>query len=202
MPRWGIAAAVAIGGLLVASQLLLPGIGERDVEDRLTEHGGEAEVNLSAFPAVRLLFDDGGSFEVRARDLELDIDERAGVFDSLDGFADVDVTIADSTAGPFEIETFELTRSGSGPYRLLSRSEASPAELVDFGADRLGIPGGNLLGGIAGTALSDEPVPIVLDSELVSDDGDIEVVSGGGTVAGIPTGPLGEAITAAVVSQL
>jgi hypothetical protein len=37
---------------------------------------------------------------------------------------------------------------------------------------------------------------------LQSDDGRIVVVSGGGTVAGIPTGPLAELITSAIVIQL
>lgn len=202
MPRWGIAVAVAVVALLVASQLFLPPLGERGVEDRLTEGGGNADVDLSAFPAARLLFDDGDRFEVRAEGLALDVAQRVGVFDRLDGFDDVEVLISDSVAGPFAVESFTLTRHGSAPYRLVSRSEASPAELVDFGADQLGLPGGDFLGGLAGRALSDEPVPIELDTELVSEDGDIEVVSGGGTVAGIPTGPLGEAITAAVVSQL
>jgi hypothetical protein len=38
--------------------------------------------------------------------------------------------------------------------------------------------------------------------ELVSGDDGIEVTSGAGTVAGIPTGPIGELITAAIVSRL
>jgi hypothetical protein len=38
--------------------------------------------------------------------------------------------------------------------------------------------------------------------ELTSEDGRIQVVSGGGTVAGVPTGPLAELITSAVVIRL
>ncbi len=38
--------------------------------------------------------------------------------------------------------------------------------------------------------------------EMESDDGGIRVVSGSGTVAGYPTGPLAQLITAAIVARL
>ena len=37
---------------------------------------------------------------------------------------------------------------------------------------------------------------------MTSDGGRIEVIDGGGTVAGLPTGPLAELITSAIVIQL
>jgi hypothetical protein len=98
-------------GRLVASQLLVPGLAERGVEDRLTEDGSTASVSLSAFPAVRLLFDDG-------------------------------------------------------------------------------------------QALGDPPLPIEPDMELLSSSDSLEVTAGGGTVAAVPTGPVGELITAAIVARL
>ena len=45
-------------------------------------------------------------------------------------------------------------------------------------------------------------VPIDFDMQLLNDDGRLRVVSGGGTVGGVPTGPLAELITNAVVIQL
>jgi hypothetical protein len=200
--RWLIVAVAVVVVILIASQLLVPGIAERDVEDRLTEGGGQASVSLSAFPALRLLFDDGTRFEARGTGLDLDLNQRVDVLDRLDGFNKVDVLMEDLVAGPVEVSRFQLTREGSDPYRLLSSGQASPAALVDLGADALGIPGGDLFGGLAGQALGDAPVPIELDMDLVSSDDGIEVTSGGGTVAGIPTGPIGELITAAIVSRL
>ena len=38
--------------------------------------------------------------------------------------------------------------------------------------------------------------------ELTTDGGRVEVVSGGGNVGGVPTGPLAELITSAVVVRL
>jgi hypothetical protein len=202
VPRWAIALIIAVVLILVASQLLVPGIAERQTEDRLTAGGGSASVSLSAFPALRLLFDDGSRFEARGSGLDIELDQRVDVLDRLDGFSEVDVLIDDLVAGPLDVARFQLTRDGSDPYHLLSSAQASPAALVDLGADALGLPGGDLFGGLAGQALGDAPVPIELDMDLVSSDEGIEVTSGGSTVAGIPTGPIGELITSAIVARL
>jgi hypothetical protein len=197
-------AAGAIVFLFVAGQVLIPSLGERKIEDRLTEGGGSADVTLGAFPAARLLFGDGERFEVQAHDLDLGLDRREQVFDRLDGFSLVDVSIADSRAGPFELADFELSRDGEGPYRLTASGRTSPSSLVDYGVEGLDLPGGD----IASLALdllgidSNFDLPMELDMQLTSDDGRVRVVSGGGTVGGIPTGPLAELLTAAVVVQL
>ena len=191
-----VGAAVAV--LAIASQLVIPGLAASAIEDRLTDGGGEAEVSLSAVPAARLLFDDGDRLEISASDLDLELGQETDVFDRLDGFGEVEIAIADFAAGPMALDSFELVRDGAGPYRMTSRGEASPADLVAVGAESLGLPGG----GLAGLAFSDEPVPIELDVALISDDGDYEVVSGGGTVAGIPAGPLAGLVTEAIVSRL
>jgi hypothetical protein len=202
VPRWAIAVIATVVVVLVGSQLLIPSIAERQTEDRLTAGGGDASVSLSGFPALRLLFDDGSRFEARGSGLDLDLNQRVDVLDRLDGFSEVDVLIDDLVAGPLEVSSFQLTREGSDPYHLVSSGAASPAALVDLGADALGLPGGDLFGGLAGRALGDAPVPIELDMELVSGDDGIDVTSGGSTVAGIPTGPIGELITSAIVSRL
>lgn len=198
MGRLWIIAALVIVAVLVTSQFAIPGIAESGIEDRLTEAGGEADVSVSAVPAARLLFDDGDRLEIDASGLDLDLDQETEVFDRLDGFGEVEIAIRDFTAGPMRIETFELSRRDSDPYRLTSIGQASPADLVEVGADSLGLPGG----GLAGLLLDNEPVPIELDMELTESDGELEVVSGGGTVAGISTGILGELITEAIVARL
>ena len=202
--RWGLAAASVIVFLLVAGQILIPSIGERKVEDRLTEGGGTADVTLGAFPAARLLFGDGERFEVAARDLDLGLGPDERVFDRLDGFSIVDVSISDSTAGPFELTDFELNRNGEGPYTLTTDATTTPTALVDYGVEGLDLPGG----GLADLALdflgidTNVVVPVKLDLQLTSEDGRIHVVSGGGTVAGVPTGSLAELLTAAIVVKL
>jgi hypothetical protein len=204
MQRWGIVVAGSVVFVLVLSQILVPSLGERRVEERLTEGGGEAEVTLGAFPAARLLFSDGERFEVDARDLDLDLDDDARVFERLDGFAVVDVAIESSVAGPFELERFELRRDGEGPYRLVATGATSAGALAQAGLESVELPGESfadvILEGLFGEA--DSTVPVELDMELQSEDGRVRVVSGGGTVAGYETGPLAELITSAIVVQL
>ncbi len=204
MARWGLIVGGIVVFVLVMSQLLLPELGERRVESRLTEGGGNAEVTLGAVPAMRLLFSDGERFEVTASELVLDPDHSERVFDDLDGFAKVDVSITDSTAGPFELERFELSRDGKGPYRLVASGEASTTALADFGLESVEVPGESLLDAILDPFLADTEtvVPVDLEMELSSEDGRVRVVSGDGTVAGFPTGPVAELITAAIVVRL
>jgi hypothetical protein len=190
--------------LLVAAQLFVPGIGERQIEDRLTEGGGDAEVTLNATPAARLLLGDGDRIEVRGSNLELDLEtEDPEVLDRLDGFGEVEVDLADFRAGPFEVSSFEMVRDGDGPYTVRSTSSTTPAELVGYGAGALGLAGGSILEFFTGRApLGNRRIPISVDMEMESDDGRIRVVSGSGTVAGYPTGPLAQFITAAIVVRL
>jgi hypothetical protein len=197
---------IAIGvivALAAVSQFVLPALAENQIEKRLTERGGEADANLSAFPAVRLLFENGGTIEVEGSNLDLDLDENPDVFSKLDGFDEVDVSLTDFTAGPLEMESFELQRSGDSAYRVTSAGTTTGAELVDFGAESLGIPGSGILGYVTGrTEAGDTEIPLTLDMEMESEDGRIKVTEGGGEVAGVPTGPLAELITAAIVVRI
>jgi hypothetical protein len=202
--KWGLAAAGVVVFLLVAGQILIPDIGERRVEERLTAGGGTADVTLGAVPAVRLLFSDGERFEVTASDLDLDFDRSERVFDNLDGFSIVDVSIADSHAGPFDLTSFELQRDGEGPYRMTATGSTTPDELVNYGVEGLSLPGGGIFDAAAELLGIDTTVtlPVDLDMRLTSDDGRIRVVSGDGDIGGVPTGPLAELLTSAIVVQL
>ena len=204
MPRWWIVVAGIAVFALVATQLLIPSLAEREVEERLTERGGEAEVNVGAIPAARILFGDGERFEVEARELELELDDDYRVFDRIDGFGEVAITIDDFRAGPFALDTFELTRSGGAPYRLSSSGQTTAAALVDYGIEALNLPGGPLAGLAAETLFGETgaEIPLELEMTLASDDGRVRVLEGETTVAGIPAGPFAELISASIVSSL
>jgi hypothetical protein len=204
MPRWGMIVAGSVVFALVASQLLLPALGARRVEDRLTEGGGSAEVTLGAVPALRLLLGDGERLEVAARGLSLDLDSDDEVFERLDGFSIVEISITDSSAGPFSLETFTLSRDGDGPYQLVSSASTTASGLAEAGLEAAELPGETVIDMILGEVFgeSDQSIPIELNMTLASEDGRLRVVSGGGTVAGIPTGPLAELLSSAIVVRL
>ena len=67
----GIVVLVAVG-----THFLLPPYLEGRVEDRLEEHGGHADVELSAVPAIRLLAGHGDRLEITGSGLEVDEGKR------------------------------------------------------------------------------------------------------------------------------
>jgi hypothetical protein len=189
--------------LAAVSQLVIPPLAEHRIENRLTDGGGAAEVSLEAFPAARLLFGDGRRLSVSGSGLDLALQQQADVFDDLDGFDEVDISIDRFRAGPFQVRAFELTRHGSAAtYHFVARGNTTAGAITSYGASRLGLVGGPLFGAIAAGVTGNRPFPIDLDMQLRSDSGRIVVVSGGGSVAGFPTGPLAELITSAIVVQL
>jgi hypothetical protein len=168
--------AAVVGGLAVVAQFALPQIVSRRIADRLTAGGGSAEVGMSAFPALRLLFGDGHRISIRGENLTLTpSSDRAGALDRLNGFGHVDVRLTDSTISPISLRTLELRRDGTTPYWLRATAHSS-------------------LGALA--------IPINLDMRLTNDGGRLVVVSGTGSIAGVPTGPLAQFITSAIAIRL
>ena len=202
--RIAATAAAAVLLLLLLAQLFLPGIGEGAIEERLTKGGGVADVSLSATPAARLLWGGGDKIAITATGLSLELDEEdPEVFNNLDRFDDVEIVVGDSRAGPVDLDTFLLTRDGDDLYSLQSRGSSSAADLAEFFADDADVPGADILGGIiSATGVGGRDVDVELDMKLDSDEGRIQVVDGGGEVAGIPAGPLAEVITQAILARL
>ena len=197
MRRIATLATAAVAVLAVAAQFALPPLAERQVEGRLTANGGSADVALHAFPSLRLLFGEGSSARVRARGIELPLaspSER--VLSELDGFGEVDVRVTDSRAGPLRLSELTLTRgSDDEPYRATIKGSITAADVAAFV--------GGFLGGLAGGALpfGDEAVPIDLQAVIRSDDGRPRAVTVHGEVAGLPAGPLVEALAQALAGR-
>jgi hypothetical protein len=201
--RIALIAAAAVVLLLVVAQFVVPPWAESRIEDRLTEGGGEANASVDAVPAARLLLGDGDSLDVTGSGLDLEIDPEEEVFKRLDGFDSVDIELEDFRAGPFDVDTFALAGDGSGIYTMQSQLTTTGSALLQYGAERLGVPGSSLLPLITGDSEdANVTIPVDLDMELESDDGRIIVTGGTGEVAGYPAGPLAELITAAIVVQI
>jgi hypothetical protein len=197
-----VAAFVVLVG--VGTHFLLPPILEGRVEERLEEHGGRAEVELRAVPALRLLAGHGDRIEVRGSGLDFDFDDPdTDAFDRLNRFEEVEIDLREVTAGPFETERFRLEGLGGKRYEIEVDATASVADLARVAGEQFG-PLGGLIGGIAGGSIpfSGAPVPVRLDGELEAEDGDVTMVSGGGGVAGIPAGPMAKLVTNAILSRL
>ena len=192
-------AVVSVGVLVLlalVSQLALPPLLEGRVESRLEDEGGSADVSLSAFPALRLLFSDGKSLEVEGRDLRLPSEPEGGELDRIDGFDEVRIALDDTQAGPLAIDQFRLTREdGESDYDLRLAAVANPRDL------------GRILGGAlgelgAGALLGEADVPVRLTATVRSEDGRARAIGVQGSVAGIPAGPLAELALDAVLRRL
>ena len=202
-----LAAAAILIVLLVATQVILPRVISGEVEKRLTQDGGTAEVTITAVPAVTLATGRGQSIEISGDDLVYDLDERKErPFERLDGFGDVDVELRDLDAGTVRLSSFMLTRQGRDePYKLAMRGTSTPRELAaELGSATGGTLGG-LLGGLASGVLPDGgmgTVPLQLDATVDSDDGRPQIDTARATVAGVPAGRLTEVVLRSVLDRL
>jgi hypothetical protein len=197
MRRLATLAIVSLAVLLIAAQFALPPLVESQVEGRLTAQGGRADVELSAFPSLRLLFDEGDSARVRASGVELPlVPPSEPVLKQLDGFGEVDVEVTDSRAGPLQLSEVTLKRgSDDEPYRATVKGSVTARDVATFV--------GGFLGGLAGGALpfGDDELPIDLQATVRSDGGRPRAVTVHGEVAGIPAGPLVEALAQALAGR-
>ena len=194
-----------IGVLLVALQVGLPIYLESRVEDRLTAEGATAQVDLDATPSPRLPAEDGDRLSVRGSGYRLELvepDER--VFERIDGFDEVDIDVSSFTVGPFAVERFRLEREGGRDFEMLVEASAQGGDLAEYAGGQLAGPLGELIGGIASDFVpgSSVSIPISLDATLESRDGRPHVETVEGSVAGVPAGPLAEALAAALVDRL
>ena len=205
MRRFVVGLAVGLVALVVLTQLLLPPFLEERVANRVTEDGGTAEVSLSAFPAVRLLWGDGKRFEVRGRGLRFVPGRGEQVFSRLDGFEEVRVEVSGLEVEGVDASRFTLTRLREGdPYRLSMRGQVSGREAIEIIGSEAAGPLGGIAGGLAGSALpgAGTELPLTVDADLASRDGRAEVVRTDATVAGLPAGPIAQLVVDAVVKDL
>ena len=162
-------------------------------------------MTLGAVPAARLLFGDGERFEVSAKDLDLDLRPGRARVRSPRRLLDRRRLDHQLEGRPARASaTSSSAATAAGPYHLALGGQTTPADLVDYGLDNVDLPGTSLIGTIFDQFFgpSDTEVPVDMDMELTSQNGRVEVTSGGGSVGGIPTGHLAEMITSAVVVRL
>jgi hypothetical protein len=206
MRRAAIVIAAVLLALLVLSQLLLPGIAAREVEDRLTKGGGNAEANVDALPALRLLFGDGDRLAVEASDLDLGlVPPRNNLLDDLDGFDEVDVVLHNVSIPPFDVYRLSFKRNrGEKDYRLDTQAKVTGRDLAGFAGGEVAGPLGGLAGSIVAGAIpmTDAKIPIDVAADVESRGGRPHVARADGTVAGLPAGIFIEALAAAIAARI
>ena len=119
--RWTwlvVAGAAVLLALIIASQILLPSMASDRLRDRLERQGEVSSVEVSAFPAAKLLF--GQADEVDVRMERMDLAGGAGGGGGQSAIADaiertnvagrLDVNIGTLTAGPLTVRDARVTK--------------------------------------------------------------------------------------------
>jgi hypothetical protein len=205
MRRFAIRLAILLLALLVISQFAIPPLAEKRTEDRLTEHGGQASVDLSAFPALRLLFARGDKLDIEAGGLAVDLEPgQEDVFDQLDDFDEVTVAITNSRAGPFTISSFRVRKTGAHEYAVAIAGAATAGDIARYAGSRLAGGFGQALAGLATSALGGFSRPIPFDAAMQIDSEATPPVARNveGAVAGLPAGALAQVVANALLGSL
>jgi hypothetical protein len=201
--------AIRLGGLavtlLLISQFAIPPFVENRAEDRLTEHGGTAAVDMSAIPALRLLFGHGDDLSLRAQGLSVDLEaNQKDVFKQLDNFNNVTVAVSDSRAGPFTVRSFWIRGTGDHSYDVIIAGDGTAGDVARYAGSRLGGGFGQALAGLAAGALgsTDRPIPFNARMKVDTSGGSVSAQDVTGDVAGFPAGPLAQIVTNALLNAL
>ena len=201
MRRFALLAVAILALAIVLAQFLLPPYLDHRVEQRLERGGGTANVDLSALPSERLLFDEGDGIKVRAQGITTQlVSPTQKVFHNLDGFDDVDVRVTNMRTGPFRVQSFDLERRGNEPYQATVNATVTASDLATFAGNALGGEFGSLLGTLGGSVIpfGDTPIPLHVSADIRSDGGRPQTLGVNGTIAGLPASPLIEALAGAL----
>jgi hypothetical protein len=206
MRRFAIRLGSALVALLIVSQLLLPPYLEHRVANRLTAHGGSAQVDMSAVPALRLLFGHGSGLHIRAQGLSVDLAPgQDDVFNRLDDFGDATIAIADSRAGPFTVRSFRVSRKADHAYDVAVSGDAAPGDVARYAGSQLAGGFGQALAGLAAATLGNlggSPIPFSATMRIETAGGTPRAQNVIGEVAGLPAGPLAQIVANALLGAL
>ena len=98
--------------LLVVAQLVLPGIAEQQLRDRLSRSGTVEQVEISAFPAIELLWDDADRAVVRMRNYHSGTAQLWSLLSEAGGVGSLDASAGTLTAGLLTVHDAVLRKRG------------------------------------------------------------------------------------------
>jgi hypothetical protein len=121
-----LAALVAILILFGVAQLVLPGIAEQTIRDRLARNGHVLEVKVSAFPAIELLWHQADSVVVRLGHYRLAPARVGGTLGQAAGTGTLDASAQQFDTGLLTLRNASLRKRGN---TLTGSAEVTEANL-------------------------------------------------------------------------
>lgn len=181
----GAATILAVAAL--ATQLLIPSVAEDRLRDKLATVGAVSSVDVSATPAVKMLFGSVDRAAVEMYDASLDgaADLDPEMIAKLDGVQEVDARIDRLSAGPIDVDEVRLVKDGdnleaSGDMDLSAIKGLIPGVKVS-------VKGGSILLDLSSSGL---PLPFPVQLEIVAEDGAVVARPLGAAAAMLPPQPL------------
>lgn len=133
--RVGLAALLAVVGLLAVAQVVLPRVAAGRVRSRVGRYGSVRSVSVSAWPAVELLWGDVGSVRVRARQLSLSPAQAASLLWEGRGASSMDLSAEVVRLGSLRVTDASLRKRGSSLSASALASESDVKAALPEGFD-------------------------------------------------------------------
>lgn len=127
--------AFFVGCVLVASQLALPSLAEHAVRDELSATGRVASVEVSAFPALKLLGERADSVRVRMVSASLGVGDLGDQLASTERTDRLDVVIDSLAVGPLRVHDVTLHKDGDALVGSAALADDLPLDLHPVGTD-------------------------------------------------------------------
>jgi hypothetical protein len=121
--------------LLIAAQVALPKIAARRISSRVGRYGEVKSVSVSAWPAVKLLWDEVDAVKVRAGRLALSTSEAAKLLWEAHGVRTMELSAASVKLGPLRVEEAVLSKHGASMSAHARTSESDVAAALPQGLE-------------------------------------------------------------------
>jgi hypothetical protein len=159
--------------LLVLAQVFLPKIAARRISDRIGKYGSVDSVQVSAWPAVELLWKHADSVEVHASRLRVSPAQTSELLREASGVDRMDVSVASVQEGPLRLRSVRFLKHGRrmSATAQLGTADVAAALPPGIGVQLLGSGGGKVevraSGGLFGVGASVDAVAEAEGGKLV-----------------------------------
>jgi hypothetical protein len=167
---WLLGALVVLLGL---AQLFLPKLAASRISSRVGRYGKVTSVHVSAWPAVKLLWSEADSVDVRATRLSVSPSQTGELLEEAKGVHDLDLRAQSAHEGPLPVSDVRLRKRGDAlqASAFASSADVQAALPAGFGVQLLGSSEGKVevraSGGLFGLGASVDAVAEASEGKLV-----------------------------------
>ncbi len=167
---WPLGIVVLLLGL---AQLFLPRLAASRISSRVGRYGKVSSVHVSAWPAVKLLWSDADSIDVRASRLDITPAQTSELLEEAKGVGDLDLQAQSAREGPLPVSDVRLQKRGNVIHAsaFASGTDVQAALPSGFGVQLLASSEGTVevraTGGLFGLGTSVDAVAEASEGKLV-----------------------------------